>query len=80
MTFKWREKVREAKSEIQKELEEKEANIDYIIDDIAKMIIEENEQYIGTEVKEKAIEKIDNEREGGQTNGKKTRRTRKKTI
>lgn len=78
--IKAKEKVKEAKSEIQKILEEKESNIDYIIDDIAKMIIEENEQYIGTEVKEKAIEKIENEREGGQTNGKKTRRTRKKTI
>ena len=46
------------------------------------MIINENEQYLGTELKEKAIEKVDEEitKEGGNANAKKTTRGRKKAT
>lgn len=76
---KAREKVNEAKSEIQKQLEEKENNFDQIVDEVAKMILEQNEPYIGTDVKELAIEKLEETNEGGKTNGKKTRGRKKST-
>ena len=48
--------------------------MDYLVDDIARMLLEENEPYIGSDVKELALEKLENTKEGGKTNGKKTRR------
>lgn len=81
---KARQKVEEAKTELQKQIEEKEENLDDIIAQMARLIIQENEQYLGTELKEKAIEKLDNEntKEGGKGNGKKksTRRNNSTTI
>ena len=50
---------------------------------MAKLIIQENEQYLGTELTDKAIEKLDEEKtkEGGNANEKrKTTRGRKKTT
>lgn len=69
---KAKNKVSIAKSEIQREAEEKEENMDDLIDQVAKLILEENEPYIGTKVKNKAIEMLSTE-EGGDTNGKKTK-------
>ena len=77
------EKVDEAKTELEKQVEEKENNIDDLISQMAKLIIQENEQYLGTELTDKAIEKVDEEntKEGGTENGqKKTTRGRKKSI
>lgn len=77
---KAREKVNEAKSEIQRQAEEKENNMNSIVDEIARMIIEQNERYIGTEVKDLALEKMEEtNEEGGKQDGKKTR-GRKKTA
>ena len=76
-----REKVNEAKSDIQRQAEEKENNMDAIVDEIARMIIEQNEKYIGTEVKDRAIEKLEEtEEEGGRKDGKKTRGRKKSTT
>ena len=71
----------------EKEVREKERKINKLIDDMAKMIIEENESFLGTEVTEKAKEIVDREdkkekskKKGGNTDEKKattTRRTRK---
>lgn len=79
---KAREKVNEAKTELEQQVEEKEENIDDLIAQMAKLIIEENEQYIGTDVKEKAIDKLEEEstKEGGKQDGKKTTRGRKKST
>ena len=75
------QKVNEAKTQIQQQIEEKEENIDDIIDQMAKLILEENEQYIGENVKNIAIEKINEEtKEGGKTDGKKTRGRKKKST
>ena len=75
------QKVNEAKTQIQQQLEEKEENMDDIIDEMAKLILEENEQYIGEDVKNIAIEKIEEEtKEGGKTDGKKTRGRKKKST
>lgn len=79
-TEKAKLKVSEAKSEIQKQVEEKENNIDNIVDELAKMILEENEPYIGKDVKDLAIEKIEETKEGGNTDGKKTRGRKKSTT
>ena len=74
-------------TEKEKAIKEKEKKIDKLIDDMAKMIIEQNEEFLGKEVSDKAKEKIDidkEEKEGGEVNDKKaktktTRRTRKTT-
>ncbi len=77
------QKVDEAKSELERRVEEKEDNIDELIAQMAKMIIKENEQYLGTELTDKAIEKVDedNTKEGGNANvQKKTTKGRKKST
>lgn len=76
-------KVDEAKTELERQVEEKEESIDDLISEMAKLIIQENEQYLGTELTDKAIEKLDEEKtkEGGNANEKrKTTRGRKKTT
>ena len=76
-------KVDEAKTELERQVEEKEDNIDDLIAEMAKMIIQENEQYLGKELTNKAIEKVEenNTKEGGNENvQKKTTRGRKKST
>lgn len=83
-----KEKVNEAKSEIEQEIEDKENHIDELIGQMARMIIAENEEYIGNDVVNRAIEKVteeltqkSNTKEGGNENGKKkTTRGRKKST
>ena len=76
---KAQEKVDEVKTELEQQVEQKEENMDDLISEMAKLIIEENEQYLGTEVTTEAIKKVDEEntKEGGTANGKKTRKARK---
>ena len=75
------QKVNEARTQIQQQVAEKEENIDSIIDEMAKLILEENEPYIGEDVKDLAIENIEKEtKEGGKTHGKKTRGRKKKST
>lgn len=85
---KAKEKVNEAKSELEQEIEDKENHIDELIGQMAKMIIAENEEYIGNDVVNRAIEKVteeltqkSNTKEGGNENGKKkTTRGRKRST
>lgn len=80
---KAQEKVNEVQSELQQQVEEKEENLDDLISQMAKIILDENEPYIGTEIKNKAKQKIDEEntKEGGKKNvQKKTTRGRKKAT
>ena len=58
---KAQEKVNEARSEIEMQIEEKEENMDDIIAEMAELIIKQNEKYIGKDVKNKAIEKLNAE-------------------
>ena len=58
------------KSRRKRELEEKEKNIKNIIKDMAKLMIEENEEYIGKEISEEAIKEINEEKETKQTRTK----------
>ena len=52
------QKVLEAKSEKQKELERKQDNMEDLIDQVAKMIIDQNKNIVGKDVAQKAIEKV----------------------
>ena len=53
------QKVIEAKSEKQKQLEKKENNLEDLIDQMAKMIIEQNKTIVGEDVAESAVAKVD---------------------
>lgn len=71
-------------SEKEKAVKEKEKKINKLIDDMAKIIIEENKTFLGPDITKRAKEKIDNEnlKEGGNEDGEKkkaktTGRTRK---
>ena len=73
------EYIIEAKSEKQKQLEEKEENIEDVIDELAKILIAENRANIGEDVAEIATEKISSEtkaRKGGASDVKKETNTR----
>jgi len=77
---KAKEKIKEAKSELERRAEETEKNMDSIVDDVVRMLLEENEPYIGKEVKDIALEKLESTEEGGKTNGKKTRRRKNANV
>lgn len=64
---KAKSKVNEAKSDKQRALEEKRRNKPDLIDELAKMIIEENRMYIGDDVADSAIEKVESKNEKGGT-------------
>ena len=69
-------------NEKEKAVREKERKLDQLIDDMAKIIIDENENFLGSSVTERAKEIIDREsnEKGGNENeekAKKTGRTRK---
>lgn len=83
------EKLLEAAEESEKEREvrKKEQEMQAIINQMAKMIIDENEQLVGTETAQKAKKKIDeeeekNQRKGGKQNeeSKTATRRRKKKV
>ena len=57
---KAREKLNEAMSEKRQEVQEKEDNIEYLIDELAKLLLDENEEYIEKDVIKNAKQKIDN--------------------
>ena len=56
-------KVIEAQTENQKRYRSKEENIDELIADLARMIIDENSQTLGQDVADEAKEKVEEERE-----------------
>lgn len=82
--IKAKEKLDEVKSEKQKLIEEKEKNMVNLINNMAKVLLEQNKKNIGKEEVEAAIKKIDEEKtkeKGGakneKTETKKRGRTRK---
>ena len=72
-------KIEEVKSRAQEVVEDKENNMDELIQRMAKMILEENKSYVGKDIAERAIKELDN-KEGGEPDEKvkKTRRSSKK--
>lgn len=74
-------------NEKQKRAKRKEEELDKLIDQMAKALIEENKRAVGADVAEAAIEKIDKdskkktkEEKGGEEDGKKTKTTRRKST
>ena len=59
------------KSRRKKELEDREKNIRNIIKDMAKSMIEENEEYIGKEIKEESIRELEKNKNKEETKEKK---------
>ena len=75
-------KINEVRSEYRKELERKKESKDDLINELAKLIIEENSSAIGKDVSKKAIEKIDKKaknEEGGTKDNVKLEKTTKRT-
>ena len=74
-------------NEKQRRVKQKEDELDRLIDQMAKALIEENKRSVGADVAEAAIEKIDNdskkrtkEKEGGEEDVKKTKTKRRKST
>lgn len=76
------EKLNEAVEEREKEREvrKKERDMQELINQMAKMLIDENEELVGTEIAQSAKKKIDKENEGkgGKENEEKQKATRRK--
>lgn len=66
-------------NEKEKEVREKERRLDELIDDMAKIIVDENEGFLGRDITEKAKEIIDRDskKEGGNVDEKKASKGRK---
>lgn len=68
----------------EREVREKEENLNELINQMAKMIIDENEDFVGTDMAEKAKKKIDEKgndeenKEGGSDDAKKEKKTRRR--
>ena len=69
--------VTQARKEIEKEIENKQNNMDKLIDMMAKVILEQNKDYVGEEVVTRAKENLEkeNEEKGESSNVRKKRKT-----
>ena len=78
------ETVDKVKSRAQQLADDKEQNLDELVNNLAQLIIRENRQYIGADVAEQAVNEIEKEKEEGQDVGQKengtSKRGRKKKI
>ncbi len=79
---KAKEKVDEVVLEKEQRIIDKQNNLDDLIDEMAKLLIEENEEYLGKEIAEEAKSKIsENTKEGGKKNGSEEKpKTRRKRV
>ena len=79
---KAQQKIAQVKSEKERALEDKESKLDQLVNEIAKIVLEENKDYVGRDVAESAIQKIEeeeNNKEGGNEDVQK-RQTKRKTT
>lgn len=78
------QKIDKAKSKLQKIAEERQEQEDELIREVAKIIIDENQGYIGSDVAAEAISSIEEDTKGGKVENEKvkkaTRGRKKKTI
>lgn len=74
-------KIQEAKTKIEEATEEKERNMETLIDEMAKLILQDNKEYVGEEIINEALNSMENEtkedKEGGKENVKKERKTKR---
>ena len=68
---KAKEKVEIAQSELEKETLRKQEEMDDLINEIAKIVLESNKEYIGDEVTKRAIEKVEAESSNSKKRSKK---------
>lgn len=68
--IKANQKVIEAKSDKQRELEQREENMDNLIDQMAKLIIEQNKYTVGEDIAQNAVQKIEEEIETKKRRGR----------
>lgn len=70
------QKIEKAKSKVQQIAEERQRQEDELIKEVARIIIDENQSYIGSEVAEEAISEIDKEiTKGGKVEDEKIQKT-----
>ena len=79
------QKVQEAQSAKERALKRKENNMDNLIDNLAKLIVEKNAQAVGYDVAQEAIKSIDNDKkikesEGGTEDNVKEKTKRRRTT
>ena len=72
------EKIDKVRSKNQQIVEDKELNLEELVEKMAKIIIKENEQYVGEEIAEKAIEEIEKGGDANEESKTKVTRGRKK--
>ena len=72
-----KETIDEVRLEKERKIKKKEENFEELVKQMAEVLLKENEKYFGKDVAEKAIEKLNNTEEGGNTNEQKTKRTRR---
>lgn len=82
---KAKEYVDEIKSEKQKAVEKKEESFDELVKEMAQIILKENEQYIGKEVTQEAINRVNGKtskktKEGGNANDKEEKKRTRRTT
>lgn len=70
--------IDEARIERERKIRKKEKNFEELVKQMAETLLRENEKYIGKEVTEKAIEKIN--KKGGETNEQKTEKRIRRTT
>lgn len=72
-----KETIDEVRLEKERKIKKKEENFEELVKQMAEVLLKENEKYVGKDVAEKAIEKLNNTEEGGNTNEQETKRTRR---
>ena len=72
------ETIDEVRAEKERKIKKKEEQFDELVKQMAEALLQENKKYVGKEITEKAIKKINKTEEGGTSDGQKTKkRTRK---
>lgn len=74
------ELVEKVKSEKEKKVKAREDNMDEIVKEMTKIILNQNEEIIGKDVLERATALLEDEKEGGAKDEKKAKTTRKTTT
>ena len=73
-----RDAIDEVRAEKERKIKKKEEQFDELVKQMAEALLQENKKYVGKEITEKAIKKINKTEEGGTSDGQKTKkRTRK---
>ena len=75
-----KETIDEVKSEKQIALEEKEETFEDLVKQMAEQIIKENKNFIGKDIAEESIEKINNSKEEGGSANEETKKRKARKV